>query len=118
MPPYETGWHINDLYELTLSLVLTPYGPRHAVSCPSNNVICAMLWLRQVVAGFPTTRLQFDLRPDHVQITLDKVALGLFILRVPKFFLSGLFLRCSVPTDPCITDAVSTHKFMQSFSEN
>jgi len=89
----------------------------HAVSLPGNNVICAVLWVRQVVAGFPTTRLQFNLRPGHVQIVVDEVALGLVLLRVLRFFLSGLFLKCSVPIDPCITDAVSAHKFKQSSSE-
>ena len=116
MSPYRVGWHINDLYELALSLVLTPYGPRQGVSCPSNNVICATLWLRHVVAGFPTTSLQFDRRLDHVESVVDKVALELVLLRVFRFSLSGLFLKCPMLIDPRITDAVSAHKFKQSFS--
>ena len=76
MSPYKTGWHLNDLYELALSLIHMPYGTRQAVSSPINNAICAMLWLRQVVAGFPTTRIQFDLRPDHVEIAVDIVGVG------------------------------------------
>ena len=89
----------------------------HAVSHPSNNVISVMLWLRQVVAGFPTTRLQFDLMPDHVEIVMDKVALELVHLRVFRFFLSGLFPKCPVLNDPCNTDDVSAYKFKQSFSD-
>jgi hypothetical protein len=71
-----------------------------------------MLWLRQVVAGFPTS-LQFDLRPDHVEIVVDKLALELVLLRILRFFQSGLFLKCPALIHPCIADAVSTHKFKQ-----
>jgi hypothetical protein len=77
-----------------------------------------MLWLRQVVAGFPTTRLQIDLRPDHVELVVDKVALELLLLRVLRYFLSGLFLKCFVHLDPCFTDAVSAHKFSLSDKNN
>jgi hypothetical protein len=76
-----------------------------------------MLWLRQAVAGISKTRLQFDLRTDHVEIVVDKVALRLVLLLVLRFFLSGLFLKCPILIDPCFIDAVSAHKFKQSFSD-
>jgi len=52
-----------------------------------------------------------------VKIVVDKLPLELVLLGVLRFFLSGLFVKCPVLIDPCIADAVSTHKFKQSFSD-